>query len=88
MLLLNIIFFFGKYMIYSIVQKSIEKIGNRFDLVLIASYRARQIQYFSKNIFLKDSKNDKPTIISLKEIKNGLINKNMLNLIFSKKIVF
>ncbi len=75
-------------MIYSIVQKSIEKIGNRFDLVLIASYRARQIQYFSKNTFLKNSKNDKPTIVSLKEIKDGLIDNNMLNLVFHKKIVF
>ncbi len=75
-------------MIYSIIQKSIEKIGNRFDLVLIASYRARQIQYFSKNTFLNNVKNDKPTILALKEIKNGLIDKSMLEIIFHKKLIF
>ncbi len=75
-------------MIYLTIQKSIEKIGNRFDLVLIASYRARQIQYFSKNTFLNNSKNDKSTILSLKEIENGLIDKSILEIIFNKKSVF
>ncbi len=75
-------------MVYLTVQKSVEKIGNRFDLVLIASYRARQIQYFSKNTFLKDSKNDKPTILALREIENGLVDKSVLDIIFNKKITF
>lgn len=75
-------------MTYLIVQKSVEKIGNRFDLVLIASYRARQIQYFSKNTFLKDSKNDKPTILALREIEDGLVDRSMLDIIFDKKLIF
>ncbi len=75
-------------MTYLTVQKSVEKIGNRFDLVLIASYRARQIQYFSKNTFLKDSKNDKPTILALREIEDGLVDKSILDIIFNKKILF
>ncbi len=68
------------------VYKAIKKIGNRFDLVLIASFRARQIQIFSKNNYLKDNKNDKPTILALKEIENNLIEKNILDIIFNKKI--
>ncbi len=75
-------------MTYLIVQKSVEKIGNRFDLVLIASYRARQIQYFCKNTFLKDSKNDKPTILALREIEDGLVDKSILDIIFNKKLIF
>ncbi len=75
-------------MAYLTVQKCVDKIGNRFDLVLIASYRARQIQYFSKNTFLKDSKNDKPTILALREIENNLVDKNMLDIIFNRKLTF
>ncbi len=71
-------------MVYLNIQKCVEKIGNRFDLVLIASYRARQIQFFSKDTVLDSSKNDKPTILALREIENNLINKSILDLIFIK----
>ncbi len=63
-----------------IVQKVINKIGNRFNLVLIASLRARQIQFFSKNNYLKELKNDKVTILALKEINNGLVDSNILKM--------
>ncbi len=68
-----------------IIQNIVDKIGNRFDLVLIASFRARQIQIFSKNDYLKELKKDKCTILALKEIQNNLIDRNILNVIFKKK---
>ncbi len=64
------------------VQKAVEKIGNRFDLVLIASFRARQIQVYSKESLLNNKKNDKPTILALREIENNLIDKEIFSKIF------
>ncbi|QJC33072.1 DNA-directed RNA polymerase subunit omega [Enterobacteriaceae endosymbiont of Donacia semicuprea] len=60
------------------VEKAVKKIGNRFDLVIIASKRARQIQIKGK-IPLLIEKNDKTTILALREIEQGLINKKILN---------
>ena len=54
------------------VEDAVEKIGNRFDLVLIASRRARQIATGGKEP-LVDPENDKPTVIALREIAAGLI---------------
>lgn len=61
------------------VQKAVDKIGNRFDLVLIAARRARQIQLGNKESLI-ERKNDKCTVIALREIEQGLINKNILDL--------
>ncbi len=69
-----------------IIQNIVNKIGNRFDLVLIASFRARQIQIFYKNDYLKKLKKDKCTILALKEIQNNLIDSNMLDIFFNKNI--
>ncbi len=68
-----------------ILQKIIKKIGNRFDLVLISSFRARQIQLFLKDDYLKELKYDKSTILSIKEINNELIYNNKSKLFFLKK---
>ena len=54
------------------VEDAVEKIGNRFDLVLVASRRARQIATGGKEP-LVDRENDKPTVIALREIEAGLI---------------
>lgn len=56
------------------VQYAVEKIGNRFDLVLIASRRARQIQLGFEEALVPEE-NDKHTVIALREIEKGLINK-------------
>lgn len=61
------------------VQKAVEKIGNRFDLVLIAAKRARQIQK-DHQVPLVPSENDKSTIIALKEIEQGLILRDFFEL--------
>ncbi|QJC36291.1 DNA-directed RNA polymerase subunit omega [Enterobacteriaceae endosymbiont of Donacia cincticornis] len=60
------------------VEKAVQKIGNRFDLVILAAKRARQIQIKGK-IPLLSEKNDKATILALREIEKGLINKEIIN---------
>lgn len=61
------------------VQKAVDKVGNRFDLVLIAAKRARQLQIGNK-LSLVDKRNDKCTVIALREIEKGLINKKFLDI--------
>ncbi|MDF7670108.1 DNA-directed RNA polymerase subunit omega [Orbaceae bacterium ESL0721] len=60
------------------VQDAVEKIGNRFDLVLVAARRARQLQVEHKSPLVPEE-NDKPTVIALREIEEGLVNKNILD---------
>lgn len=59
-------------MIKITVQDTIEKICNRFDLVLIAAKRARQIQDIEKEVLTEDNHN-KCTVLALKEMKKKLI---------------
>ncbi|GAA6171302.1 DNA-directed RNA polymerase subunit omega [Colwellia sp. KU-HH00111] len=54
------------------VEDAVEKIGNRFDLVLVASRRARQIATGGKDP-LVEIENDKPTVLALREIEADLI---------------
>ena len=60
------------------VEDAVEKVGNRFDLVLVASRRARQIATGGKDP-LVDVENDKPTVIALREIEAGLITTDVMN---------
>lgn len=60
------------------VQDAVDEIGNRFDLVLVAARRARQIQSEGKTPLVPEE-NDKPTVIALREIEEGLINKRILD---------
>ncbi|ATA19945.1 MAG: DNA-directed RNA polymerase subunit omega [Gibbsiella quercinecans] len=60
------------------VQDAVEKIGNRFDLVLVAARRARQIQVGGKEALVPEE-NDKYTVIALREIEEGLINNQILD---------
>ena len=60
------------------VQDAVEKIGNRFDLVLVAARRARQMQVGGKDPLVPEE-NDKPTVIALREIEEGLINNQILD---------
>lgn len=61
------------------VEDAVEQVGNRFDLVLIASRRARQIATGGKEP-LVDPENDKPTVIALREIEQGLIDTDAMDL--------
>ena len=60
------------------VQEAAEVIGNRFDLILIAARRARQLQLHVSEP-LVDEENDKPTVIALREIEQRLINREIMD---------
>ncbi len=53
------------------VEDCLENIENRFELVLTATKRARQISNGSDPMIPEE--NDKPTVIALREIAEGLI---------------
>jgi DNA-directed RNA polymerase subunit omega len=60
------------------VEDAVEKVGNRFDLVLVASRRARQIATGGKTP-LVDVENDKPTVLALREIEAGLMTTDVMD---------
>lgn len=59
------------------VEDCLEHVDNRFELVLLSSKRARQLAAGATP--LVDPENDKPTVLALREIAAGLINKDILN---------
>ena len=59
------------------VEDAVDKIGNRFDLVLVAARRARQIATEGKDPMV-DVQNDKPTVTALREIEEGLVTASTL----------
>ena len=54
------------------VEDCLDHVKNRFELVLIGSKRARQLAIGGKEAMVP-LENDKPTIVALREIENGLI---------------
>lgn len=60
------------------VEDAVEQVGNRFDLVLIATRRARQIATGGKEP-LVELENDKPTVLALREIEQGLITTDVMD---------
>jgi DNA-directed RNA polymerase, omega subunit len=59
------------------VEDCLPNVGNRFDLVLVASRRARQLALGAQP--LVEAENDKPTVIALREIAEGLMNQEILD---------
>ena len=53
------------------VEDCLEHVDNRFDLVLLAARRARQLENGVEPLVPWD--NDKPTVVALREIAAGLI---------------
>ena len=60
------------------VEDAVKQVGNRFDLVLIAARRVRQIAVQGRDP-LVDEENDKPTVIALREIEEGLISNEFMD---------
>lgn len=58
------------------VEDCLEKIPNRFDLVLVASKRARQLSLGKEPVVPWD--NDKPTVVALREIAIGAVDSSVL----------
>ena len=59
------------------VEDCFEKIGNQFELTLVAAKRARQLTR-GANAHV-DWDTDKSTVVSLREIADGKITKDVLN---------
>ncbi|MBU3005011.1 DNA-directed RNA polymerase subunit omega [Paraglaciecola arctica] len=59
------------------VEDAVDKIGNRFDLVLVAARRARQIAIEGKDPLVERG-TDKPTVVALREIELGLVTADTL----------
>ena len=54
------------------VEDAVEQVGNRFDLILVAARRARQLATGGRDALVEEE-NDKPTVIALREIEAGLV---------------
>ena len=54
------------------VEDCLDNVDNRFELVMVASKRARQLSIGGKEPKL-DWENDKPTVMALREIAEGLV---------------
>lgn len=59
------------------VEDCLEAVDNRFELVMLASKRARQIATGGKEPLVQEE-SDKPTVIALREIADGHVNADML----------
>jgi DNA-directed RNA polymerase subunit omega len=59
------------------VDDCLKRIPNRFQLTLAATYRARQITMGSTP--LVEAGRDKPTVVALREIAQGLVGLEILN---------
>lgn len=60
------------------VDDCLEKIPNRFQLTLVAAYRARQLANGSDPLVTGYGAKDKPTVIALREIAAGKIGVEIL----------
>jgi len=59
------------------VEDCLDKVDNRFELVMVASKRARQIAVGGKDALVPEN-GDKPTVLALREIAEGLINREQI----------
>ena len=59
------------------VEDCLDKIDNRFQLVLVATIRARQIANGKAPLVEED--NDKATVLALREIAAGMVDETILD---------
>ncbi|WP_372965329.1 DNA-directed RNA polymerase subunit omega [Marinobacter sp.] len=59
------------------VEDCLEHVDNRFQLVMLASKRARQIATKGAEPMVPEE-NDKPTVIALREIAEGKVSRSLL----------
>ena len=60
------------------VEDCLENVENRFELVMVSSKRARQIATEGKEPMVA-IENDKPTVLALREIAEGLVDASILD---------
>ena len=61
------------------VEDCLDNIDNRFELVLTATKRARPIGHGAEPMV--EEENDKPTVIALREIAEGLIDEERVDVL-------
>ena len=59
------------------VEDCLDHVDNRFELVMVGSKRARQIAVEGRPALI-DEENDKPTVIALREIEQGIVTADIL----------
>ena len=59
------------------VEDCMDSVPNRFEMTLAATYRARQITAGASPMI--DADRDKPTVIALRELAQGLYGMEVLN---------
>ena len=59
------------------VEDCLDHVANRFELVLLATKRARQLVYGKEPMLPWE--NDKPTVLALREIADGLVDVKILD---------
>mgnify|MGYP006302814653 CR=1 FL=1 len=59
------------------VEDCLSSVDNRFELVMLASKRARQLATGGKDPLVQEE-SDKPTVVALREIAEGLVTPDML----------
>ncbi len=59
------------------VEDCLDHVDNRFELVMVSTKRARQLANGGKEPFV-DWENDKPTVVALREIAEGLITEDVI----------
>ncbi|TAL58958.1 MAG: DNA-directed RNA polymerase subunit omega [Legionella sp.] len=60
------------------VEDCLENVANRFELVMVATKRARQLAVRGDQPMV-EWENDKPTVVALREIAEGFINASILD---------
>lgn len=60
------------------VEDCLEHVANRFELVMVASKRARQLAIRGDQPMV-EWENDKPTVVALREIAEGFISADILD---------
>lgn len=58
------------------VEDCLDNIGNIFEMVLVAAKRARRVAHGAEPMV--ELKNDKPTVVALREIAAGLVGPSIL----------
>ncbi len=60
------------------VQDCMKNIPNRFDMTLVAAIRTRQLEKDEEYSYILNINNDKPIVLSLREIADGYIDDQIL----------
>jgi len=60
------------------VEDCLDNVENRFELVMVAAKRARQMATGGRDPMVQEE-SDKPTVIALREIAEGLVTNDILN---------